>query len=93
MRYCENCKLRYPETSRYCQQCGAKLTDRPEVVDRQRVTSILKKLPGYPEKTRPAFYSTSVDFRVVLKNMNYNMHGGEQYTTHDADSDAKKPLW
>ena len=46
MRYCENCELRYPDTSRYCQQCGAKLVFRPEAVDRQKVLSILKRLPG-----------------------------------------------
>ena len=69
MRYCENCKLRYPETSRYCQQCGAKLTERPEVVDRQRVVSILKKLPGYKrilENCRIRNFEDEVFFDYIL---------------------------
>lgn len=32
-----------------------------------------KKLPGYTEQLQPNFYSTPSDFRVVLKNVNYDM--------------------
>jgi len=31
------------------------------------------KLLGYTEQKRPEFFSTSSDFRVVLKNMNYSL--------------------
>lgn len=69
MRYCENCKLRYPATSEYCQQCGTKLTECLETVDRQQVTAILKKLPGYKrilENCRIRNYEDEVFFDYIL---------------------------
>lgn len=33
------------------------------------------KLPGYTEEMKPGFFSTPSDFRVVLRNVNYNLHG------------------
>ena len=46
------------------------------------------KLPGYTEQMKPGFFSTPVDFRVVLKNVNYNLRSGTaqntaQVTAHD----------
>lgn len=69
MRYCENCKLRYPDTSRYCQQCGRELVFRAEAVDRQRVLSILKKLPGQKkilENCRIKHYEAEAFFDYIL---------------------------
>lgn len=46
------------------------------------------KLPGYSEKLKPEFFSTSSDFRVVLKNVNYNLSGATiQDTTQDTIQD------
>ncbi len=47
MRYCDNCHLEYPDTEKYCSKCGAELSFRPTLVDRQRVMTVLKSLPGY----------------------------------------------
>lgn len=44
-----------------------------------------EKLPGYSEQLKPEFFSTTSDFRVVLKNMNYIMDG---VAIHDAIHDA-----
>ncbi len=47
MRYCDNCHLEYPDTEKYCSKCGGELSHRPALVDRQRVMTVLKSLPGY----------------------------------------------
>lgn len=39
----------------------------------KKIVSETEKLPGYTEQLRPEFYSTPSDFRVVLKNANYNL--------------------
>ena len=33
-----------------------------------------EKLPGYTPQLRPEFFSTSSSFRVILKNVNFNLH-------------------
>ena len=40
------------------------------------------KLPGYTEAYKPEFSSTATDFRVILKNVNYNLEGGAHQVTH-----------
>lgn len=48
------------------------------------------KLPGYTEQKRPEFFSTSSDFRVVLKNMNYPSSGlTAQVTVQDTAHDMR----
>lgn len=42
----------------------------------KKILSETAKLPGYSEQLKPEFYSTPTDFRVVLKNVNYNLHSG-----------------
>ena len=37
----------------------------------KKILSETEKLPGYTEQLKPLFYSTTYDFRVVLKNANY----------------------
>lgn len=37
------------------------------------------KLPGYTEEMKPGFFSTPSDFRVVLKNVNYNLNSSIAY--------------
>ena len=40
------------------------------------------KLPGYTEAYKPEFSSTATDFRVILKNVNYNLEGDTHQVTH-----------
>ena len=39
----------------------------------RKIVSETEKLPGYTEELRPEFHSSGTDFRVVLKNVNYNL--------------------
>ena len=39
----------------------------------RKIINESEKLPGYTEACRPEFFSTSADFRVVLKNVNYHL--------------------
>ena len=41
----------------------------------RKIISETEKLPGYTEKYKPGFSSTATDFRVILKNVNYNSEG------------------
>ncbi len=41
----------------------------------KKILSETAKLPGYTEQLKPEFFSTPSDFRVVLKNVNYNLDG------------------
>ncbi len=38
----------------------------------RKIVSETEKLPGYREELKPEFFSTSCDFKVVLKNINYH---------------------
>ena len=40
------------------------------------------KLPGYTEAYKPEFSSTATDFRVILKNVNYNLEGDTHQVIH-----------
>lgn len=40
----------------------------------KKIINETEKLPGYIKEQKPEFYSTPSDFRVVLKNVNYNLH-------------------
>ncbi len=40
----------------------------------KKIINETEKLPGYTKEQKPEFYSTPADFRVVLKNVNYNLH-------------------
>lgn len=39
----------------------------------RKIVSETEKLPGYTEELRPEFHSSGTDFRVVLKNVNFNL--------------------
>ena len=39
----------------------------------RKIVSETEKLPGYTEDLHPVFHSSTTDFRVMLKNVNYNM--------------------
>lgn len=54
----------------------------------RKIISETEKLPSYTEELRPEFHSTATDFRVMLKNVNYNMYGSDHDTTHDNMHDA-----
>ncbi len=41
----------------------------------RKIVSETEKLPGYTAAYKPEFSSTATDFRVVLKNVNYNLEG------------------
>lgn len=49
--------------------------------------SVKQKAPRNIEELCPEALSTATDFRVVLENVNYIMHGGDQDTMHDATHD------
>lgn len=55
----------------------------------RKIVSETEKLPGYTEELRPEFLSSGTDFRVVLKNVNYNLVTGEQDGEHDREHDAR----
>ena len=40
------------------------------------------KLPGYTEAYKPEFSSTATDFRVILKNVNYNLEDDAHQVIH-----------
>ena len=48
------------------------------------------KLPGYTEAYKPEFSSTATDFRVILKNMNYNLEGNSHQVTHQVTHQVNK---
>lgn len=41
-----------------------------------KIISETAKIPGYTEEMKPEFFSTPSDFRVVMKNVNYYLDGG-----------------
>lgn len=56
----------------------------------KKILSETAKLPGYSVQLKPEFYSTPSDFRVVLKNVNYNMDGENIHVTiHDSVQDKR----
>lgn len=57
----------------------------------KKIISETEKLPGYTKQLAPEFFSTPSDFRVVLKNINYNLSGATiQDTTQDTIQDTTK---
>ena len=48
----------------------------------RKIVSETEKLPGYTEAYKPEFSSTATDFRVILKNVNYNLEGDTHQVTH-----------
>lgn len=40
----------------------------------KKIVNETEKLPGYVKECKPEFFSTPFDFRVILKNVNYNLH-------------------
>ena len=59
----------------------------------RKIVSETEKLPGYTAAYKPEFSSTATDFRVILKNVNYNMCGASVHdaahdTAHDAAHDT-----
>ena len=51
----------------------------------RKIVSETEKLPGYTAAYKPEFSSTATDFRVILKNVNYNMCDA---SVHDAAHDT-----
>ena len=56
----------------------------------RKIISETEKLPGYTEKLRPEFHSSGNDFRVVLKNVNYNIVTGDYDSDYDGDHDREQ---
>ena len=48
----------------------------------RKIVSETEKLPGYTTAYKPEFTSTATDFRVILKNVNYNLEGDAHQVTH-----------
>ena len=60
----------------------------------RKIVSETKKLPGYSETYKLEFFSTVTDFRVILKNVNYNLERStHQVTNQDSElSTASKKI-
>ena len=54
----------------------------------RKIVSETEKLPGYTDAYKPEFSSTTTDFVVVLKNVNYHHGLSIMATTHDRTYDA-----
>ena len=48
----------------------------------RKIVSETEKLPGYTEAYKPEFSSTATDFRVILKNVNYNLEDDTHQVIH-----------
>lgn len=48
----------------------------------RKIVTETEKLPGYSEKYKPEFFSSALDFRVVLKNVNYDLVGGTHQVSY-----------
>ena len=48
----------------------------------RKIVSETEKLPGYTAAYKPEFSSTATDFRVILKNVNYNLEGDTHQVIH-----------
>lgn len=48
----------------------------------RKIVTETEKLPGYSEKYKPEFFSSAIDFRVVLKNVNYDLVGGTHQVSY-----------
>ena len=59
----------------------------------RKIVSETEKLPGYTAAYKPEFSSTATDFRVILKNVNYNMCGASVHVAaHDTSVISKQNL-
>ena len=59
----------------------------------RKIVSETEKLPGYTAAYKPEFSSTATDFRVILKNVNYNMCGASVHdAAHDTAVNSKQNL-
>lgn len=56
----------------------------------RKIVSETEKLPGYTEAYKPEFSSTATDFRVILKNVNYNLEGNSHQVTHQVTHQVNK---
>ena len=56
----------------------------------RKIVTETEKLPGYSEKYKPEFFSSAIDFRVVLKNVNYDLVGGTHQVTHQVTPQDSK---
>ena len=56
----------------------------------RKIVSESEKLPGYTEIYKPEFFSTATDFRVVLKNVNYNLVGDTHQVAHQVTHQDSK---
>jgi len=56
----------------------------------RKIVSETEKLPGYTEELRPEFHFSATDFRVLLKNVNYNVVAGEQDSEQDSEQDGEQ---
>ena len=61
---------------KFMERCGSGL---------RKIISETEKLPGYNKELHPEFHSSGTDFRVFLKNMNYNLVTGDQDSDQDGD--------
>ena len=56
-----------------------------------KIVNETAELPGYKEALKPEFYSTTADFRVVLRNVNFDLLGINQQVNQQVDQqDVRK---
>ena len=53
----------------------------------RKIVSETEKLPGYTEAYKPEFSSTATDFRVILKNVNYQLSQKNLVSDQVSDQD------
>lgn len=69
MRHCNSCGTDFEESFRFCPNCGSPLSAKEIAVDRNKVLSILKSLPGYKKILRNITvegYDESADFNFIM---------------------------
>ena len=54
----------------------------------RKIVMETEKLPGYREADRPEFFSTAIDFRVILKNVNYHLGQNDLVSDQDEPQDT-----
>ena len=58
----------------------------------RKIVSETEKLPGYTEAYKPEFFSTAIDFRVILKNMNYYLSQNNLVSDQDKSENTLQAI-
>ena len=58
----------------------------------RKIVSETEKLPEYTEAYKPEFFSTAIDFRVILKNMNYYLSQNNLVSDQDKSENTLQAI-